>query len=227
MSWILIDWLQWDDSLFLFLAAEKRALLLSLEFVSLRILCYYATMHPVWRRYSAPLNQRVSLCAYRGKTDLYPYRRSRCLQVLLSLWHQDGLIAGEHWAVAVCWRVSFSCHDSGCLHGYGHGLCTVQAVGGVVQASTWVQPQAEAVRGPHPPMRVPPVMVGILRRLSAALGCDGDEGFGGGAWWDRRRGLLVVGCVGDGWKRWKKHNCLKSEVECENKASLKCQLFLN
>lgn len=100
--------------------------------------------------------------------------------------------------MAVCGRVSFSRHDSGCLHGYGHSLGAVQAVGGVIKGPAWVQPQAEAIRGPHPTMRVPPLVVGVLGGLCAALGRDGDEGFGGGAWWDRWRSLLVVGCIGDG-----------------------------
>lgn len=136
-------------------------------------------------------------------TDLYPYRGPRCLQVLLSLGHQDGLVAGEHGAVAVCGRVSFSSHDPGCLHGDGHSLGAVQAVGGVVEGPSWGQPQAEAVRGPHSTVRVPCLVVGVLGGLGATLGCDGDEGFGGGAGRDRRRGLLVVGCVGDGWKKQK------------------------
>lgn len=105
--------------------------------------------------------------------------------------------------MAVCGRVSFSSHDSGCLHGYGHSLGAVQAVVGVIEGPARVQPQAEAVRGPHPTMRVPPLVIGVLGGLGAALGRDGDEGFGGGAGRDRRRGLLVVGCVGDGWKKWK------------------------
>lgn len=105
--------------------------------------------------------------------------------------------------MAVCGRVSFPGHDSGCLHGYGHGLGAVQTVGGVIEAPAWAQPQTETIRGPHPTVRVPPLVVGVLGGLSAALGRDGDEGFGGGAWWDWRGGLLVVGCVGDGWKRWK------------------------
>lgn len=100
--------------------------------------------------------------------------------------------------MAVCGRVSFSCHDASCLHGYGHSLGAVQAVGGVVEGTAGTQPQAEAIGGPHPTMRVPPLVVRILGGLSAALGRDGDEGFGGGAGRDRRRGLLVVGCVGDG-----------------------------
>ena len=103
--------------------------------------------------------------------------------------------------MAICGRVSFSRHDPGRLHGDGDGLGAVQAVGGVVDGPARVQPQAEAVRGPHP--TVPPVVVGVLGGLGAALGRDGDEGFGRGAGRDWRRGLLVVGCVGDGWKRWK------------------------
>lgn len=105
--------------------------------------------------------------------------------------------------MAVCGRVSFSSHDSGGLHGYGHSLGAVQAVGGVIEGPAGVEPQAEAIRGPHATMRVPPLVVGVLGGLGAALGGDGDEGFGGGAGWNWRRGLLVVGCVGDGWKRWK------------------------
>lgn len=105
--------------------------------------------------------------------------------------------------MAVCGRVSFSGHDSGCLHGYGHSLGAVQAVGGVIEGPAWAQPQAEAVRGPHSTVRVPCLVVGVLCGLGAALGRDGDEGFGGGAGRDRRRRLLVVGCVGDGWKRQK------------------------
>lgn len=108
--------------------------------------------------------------------------------------------------MAICGWVPFPSHDSGCLHGDGHSLGAVQAVGGVVKSPAWVQAQAEAVRGPHSTMRVPPLVVGVLGGLGAALGCDGDERFGGGARRDRRRGLLVVGCVGDGWKRWKDIN---------------------
>lgn len=102
--------------------------------------------------------------------------------------------------MAVCGRVSFSSHDAGCLHGYGHSLGAVQAVGGVIEGPAWTQAQAEAVRGPYAPMRKPPLMVGVLRGLGAALGRDGDEGFGSVTGRDWRRALLVVGCVGDDWK---------------------------
>lgn len=156
----------------LFLAAENAALVLS--------------------------SRHTVVCVWAGEqTDLYAYRRPGGLQVLLSLGHQDGLIAGEHRAVAVRGRVSFSSHNPGRLHGYGHGLGAVQAVGGVIQGPAQVQAQAKTVRGPHA-VRVPPLVVGVLGGLSAALGCDGDEGFGGGARWDRRRGLLVIRGVSDG-----------------------------
>lgn len=79
--------------------------------------------------------------------------------------------------MAVCGRVSLPSHDARRLHGYGHCLRTVQAVGGVIQDPARVEPQAETVRGPHPAMRVPPLVVGVLRGLCAALGRDGDEGF--------------------------------------------------
>lgn len=105
--------------------------------------------------------------------------------------------------MAVCGWVSLSCHGSGCLHGYSHSLGAVQAVGGVIEGPAWAQAQAEAIRGPHSTMRMPCLVVGILGRLGAALGRDGDEGFGGGAWWYWRRGLFVVWCVGNGWKRQK------------------------
>ena len=114
--------------------------------------------------------------------------------------------------MAVRGRVSFSSHDTGRLHGYGHCLGAVQAVRGVVEGPAWAQPQAEAVGGPHPTTRVPPLVVGILGGLGAALGCDGDEGFGGCAGWNWWRGLLVVGCVGDGWKKWKKHNYFYANI---------------
>lgn len=140
--------------------------------------------------------------------------------------------------MTVCGRVPFPSHDSGRLHGYGNSLGAVQAVGGVIEGPAWAQPQAETVRSPHPTMRVPPLVVSVLGGLGAALGRDGDEGFGGGARWDRRRGLLVVGCVGDGWKKQKDIIILKVIVsvdsmllcviifmECEKHVSLKCQLF--
>lgn len=104
--------------------------------------------------------------------------------------------------MAVRGRVSLSRHDPGRLHCDGHRLGAVQAVGGVVEGPSRAQTQAEAVRGPHSAVRVPGLVVGVLGGLGATLGCDGDEGFGGGAGRDGRRGLLVVGCVGDGWKRW-------------------------
>lgn len=100
--------------------------------------------------------------------------------------------------MAVRRGVSLPRHDTGRLHGYGRGLGAVQAVGGVVEASARVQPQAETIGGPHPATREPPLVVGVLRGLGAALGRDGDERFGGGAGRDWGRGLLVVGCVGDG-----------------------------
>lgn len=100
-------------------------------------------------------------------------------------------------------RVSLPSHDPGRLHGYGDSLGAVQAVCGVVEGPAWAQPQAEAVGGPHPTTRVPTFMVGVLGGLSAALCRDGDERFGGGAGRNRRRGLLIAGCVGDGWTRWK------------------------
>lgn len=131
------------------------------------------------------------------ETDLYPYRGTGCLQVLLSFGHQDGFVTGEHRAVAVCGRVSFPRHDPRCLHGYGYSLGAVQAVGGVVEAPAGAQAQAQALRVPHPTVRVPSLVVGVLRGLGAALGRDGDEGFGGGAGWHWRRGLFVIGCVGD------------------------------
>lgn len=134
------------------------------------------------------------------ETNLYPYGGAGGLQVLLSLGHQDGLVTREHGAVAVRGRVSFSSHDPSGLHGYRHGLGTVQAVDGVVEPPARTQAQAEAVRRPHPAVRLPPLVVGVLGGLCAALGRDGDEGFGGGArrdWWG---GLLVAWCVGDGWK---------------------------
>ncbi len=101
--------------------------------------------------------------------------------------------------MTVCRRVPLTSHVSGCLHGYGHSLSAVQAVGGVIESPAWAQPQAEAII-PHPTMRVPPLMVGVLGGLRAALGRDGDKRFGGGAGRDRRGGLLVIGCVGDCWK---------------------------
>lgn len=134
------------------------------------------------------------------ETNLYPYRGPRCLQVLLSFGHQDGFVTGEYRAVAVCGRVSFPSHDSSCFHGYGHRLGAVQTVGGVIEGLAGTQSQTEAFTCPHPTMRVASLMVSILGGLGAALGCDGDEGFGGGAWWDGGRGLLVVGRVGDSWK---------------------------
>lgn len=134
------------------------------------------------------------------ETDLYPYRGTGCLQVLLGFGHQDGFVAGEHRAVAVCGRVSFARHHPRCLHGDGHSLGAVQAVGGVVEAPAGAQPQAEALGSPHPAVRVPSLVVGVLRGLGAALSCDGDEGFGGGARWHWGRVLLVIGRVGDRWK---------------------------
>lgn len=100
--------------------------------------------------------------------------------------------------MAVRGRVSFPRHDPRGLHGYCNSLGAVQAVRGVVQAPA--QPQAEALGGPHPSVWVPSFVVGVLRGLGAALGRDGDEGFGGGARWHWRRGLLVIGRVGDSWK---------------------------
>lgn len=97
--------------------------------------------------------------------------------------------------------VSFSSHDSGRLHGYTHSLGAIQALGGIIVGPAGAQPQAETIRGPHPTTRVSLFMVGILGGLSAALGRDGDERFGGGAGWNWRRGLLIAGGVSDGWKR--------------------------
>ena len=134
------------------------------------------------------------------ETDLYPYRGTGSLQVLLSFGHQDGFVAGEHRAVAVCGWVSSSCHHCRCLHGDGHSLSAVQAVGGVVEASAGAQSQAEALGSPHPAVRAPSLVVSVLHGLSAALGCDGDEGFGGGAGGHWGRVLLVSGRVGDSWK---------------------------
>lgn len=134
-------------------------------------------------------------------TNLYPNGGSGRLQVLLGFRHQDGLVAGEHRAVAVCGRVPLSDHDPGGLHGYGHSLGAVQAVGGVIKDPARIQAQAQAVGGPHPAARVPRLVVGVLGGLGAALSRDGDEGFGSGTGRDRRRGLLIVGRVGDGWKR--------------------------
>lgn len=94
----------------------------------------------------------------------------------------------------------FPSHDSCCLHGYGHSLGAVQAVVRVIEGPAWAQPQTEAIGGPHPAVWVPSLVVGVLRGLSAALGCDGDERFRGGAGRDRRWGLLVVWGVGNGWK---------------------------
>lgn len=98
----------------------------------------------------------------------------------------------------VCGRVSFSSHDSGRLHRYSNSFGAIQAVVGVVEASARGQPQADAVGRPHPTMRVLPLVVGVLGGLGATLGRDGDERFGGGAWRDWRRGLLIARCVGDG-----------------------------
>lgn len=100
--------------------------------------------------------------------------------------------------MAVCGWMSLSGHDPRRLHGYRHGLGAVQAVDRVIEGPAWTEPQREAVRGPHPTMAVPPLVVGVLGGLCAALGCDGDEGFGGGAGRHRWRGLLVARCVGDG-----------------------------
>lgn len=103
-------------------------------------------------------------CSYGpiyDKTNLYPYRGARRLQVLLSLGHQDGLVAGEHRAVTVCGWMSLPSHDPGCFHGYGHSFSAVQAVSGVIKDPAWGQPQAEAII-PHPAVRVPPLMVGVL-----------------------------------------------------------------
>lgn len=101
--------------------------------------------------------------------------------------------------MAVCGRVPFPGHHPGRLHGDGHSLGAVQAVGGVVEDPAGAQAQGQLVGGPHAPAREPGLVVGVLGGLCAALGRDGDEGLGGGAGRDRRRGLLVVGRVGDGW----------------------------
>jgi len=143
-----------------------------------------------------------------GSTNLDPYGGAWRLQVLLRLGHQDGLVTGQHRAVAVRGGVPLAGHGARCLHGYAHGLGAVQAVGGVVQgrgraeaqAQAQAQAQARAVGGPHAAPRVPPLMVGVLGGLCAALGRDGDEGLGGGAGRDGGRGLLVAGGVADGWK---------------------------
>lgn len=93
--------------------------------------------------------------------------------------------------------VSLSGHHSSCLQSYGHSLGAVQAVVGVIQGSAWAKSQAEAISGPDPSTGVSPVVVGILGRLSAALGCDGDERFGRRSGWNWRRGLLITRRVGD------------------------------
>lgn len=79
--------------------------------------------------------------------------------------------------MAVRGWVSFPRHQPCCLHGDGHSLGAVQAVSGVVEAPAGAQPQAEALRGPHPAVRMPSLVVGVLHGLGAALGRDGDEGF--------------------------------------------------
>ena len=102
--------------------------------------------------------------------------------------------------MAVCGGVPLARHGARRLHGYADGLGAVQAVGGVVQGRAQAEPQAQAVRGPHAPPRVPTLVVGVLGGLCAALGRDGDEGLGGGAGRDGGRGLLVARGVADGWK---------------------------
>lgn len=99
--------------------------------------------------------------------------------------------------MAVSRWMSLSSHHPSCLHSYGHSLGAVQAVSGVIEAPSWTQPQAEAIGRPHPTVKVSPLVVSILGGLGAALGRDGDEGFGGGARWYWRWGLLVARCVGD------------------------------
>lgn len=103
--------------------------------------------------------------------------------------------------MAVRGRVSLPSHHSGRLHGDGHSLGAVQAVGGVVEGPAGAQAHGEFVGSPQSSTGEPCLVVGVLGGLCAALGRDGDEGFGGGARRDRGRGLLIVGCVGDGWKR--------------------------
>lgn len=103
--------------------------------------------------------------------------------------------------MAVRGRVSLPSHHSGRLHGNGHSLGAVQAVGGVVEGSVGAQAHGEFVRSPQSSAGEPCLVVGVLSGLCAALGRDGDEGFGGGARRDRGRGLLIVRCIGDSWKR--------------------------
>ena len=71
----------------------------------------------------------------------------------------------------------------GGLDGGGQRLHAVDALGGVGQA-----------RPPGADAPAPPLQVGVLGRLRAALGRDGDERLGGGcARGHRGRGLLVGG----------------------------------
>lgn len=73
----------------------------------------------------------------------------------------------------------------GRLYGCGQSLHAVDALRGVGQTG---------LRHDARPRAGAPVHVRVLRRLRAALGCDGDEGFGrGGSRWDWGGRLLVGG----------------------------------
>lgn len=144
---------------------------------------------------------------------LNPYGRAWCFEVFLSLGHEHRLVTCLHGAVAARGGVPLARR---CLHGQRHRLGTVQAVGGVVEGSTRA---AQTVRCPQDtPPRVPPLVVGVLGGICAALGCHRDEGLGGGARWHRRGRLcLIARCVRHRWRasrersEWKRSYC-KAEV---------------
>lgn len=144
---------------------------------------------------------------------LYPYGGTWRFEVFLSLGHQHRLVTRLHRAVAARGGVPLApCR----LHGQHHHIGAVQAVGRVVEGSTRA---AQTVRCPQDtPPRVPPLVVGVLGGICAALGCHRDEGLGGGARWHRRGRLcLIARCVRHRWRasrersEWKRSYC-KAEV---------------
>lgn len=121
---------------------------------------------------------------------LDPDGGAAAFEELFSLGDQDSLVAAPCGAALSVGCVALSCS---CFQSQIHCLVAVETVHGVVEA-------AAAILGPWGHPLGTAVLVGILCRFCAALGCHRDQRLGGGPWRHRGRCLLVI-CVGDSCKR--------------------------